>query len=130
MVSANGMGNNPNNLPANTLGFVGPTVNITVTATTQKIHLTVHKALGASAAASGLDIFPGYQNTSGGSLLTVGGGMFGLTCPASTRLQYGVNGMITNLSPGTYTVGMVARSTMPANWSNNEWGYITAMLVN
>lgn len=55
--------------------------------------------------------------------------MFSHTAPQNARLNYSVNGMVTGLAPGTYQVGMCGSSGQPANWNNNEWGYVTAMVL-
>jgi hypothetical protein len=41
-----------------------------------------------------------------------------------------ISGIITGLPAGTYIVGMAGRAAAPANWNNNEWGYVTALVFN
>jgi len=114
-----------------TLDFIGATVNITVTSSTQKILVMSSKALGSTIAggASGLNIYIGYKLGTG-SVTSVGGGIFGLQVPQNSRYTFNVSGIITGLAPGTYTVGMVGIASVPANWNNNEYGYVTAVLMN
>ena len=121
-----GLGTNPNDLTANTLGFVGPTVTVTV-ANEQRVHLSAHKFMGSTTGASELNTYACYQLTSGGTLTPVGGGMWGGQVPAGTRLQWGISAVLT-LAPGTYTAGMCARASTPADWDSNEWGYASALV--
>jgi hypothetical protein len=115
--------------PTSTLAFLSPTVTATVS-TGQKVLLNVNCALGAggAGAAQGLNIWPGYR-ISGGSVTASGGGIFGLTCPINTRQVVSINGLITGLSAGTYSFGMVGNTT-GLNWTNNEYCYVTAVVIN
>jgi hypothetical protein len=107
--------------------FIGPTVSVTVAAN-QKIFVSSHAALGASAAAaSGLNLYICYQS---GAINTVGLGSFGYTAAANQRLNFGLSAVITGLAAGTYIVGLCGSSTNAANWVNNEWGYTSAMVFN
>jgi len=47
----------------------------------------------------------------------------------NTRLTFTVNGVATGLSAGTYQVGLCGLATS-ANWTNNEYGYTTAIVTN
>lgn len=111
--------------------FIGPTVNITVTSSSQKILVMVTKALGSNATggANNLNIYIGYKLGTN-PIQTVGAGIFGLTAAQGQRLPINISGVITGLAPGTYAVGMVGASTAFANWNNNEYGYVTAVLMN
>ncbi|HQU83470.1 MAG TPA: collagen-like protein [Pyrinomonadaceae bacterium] len=111
--------------------FIGPTVNVTVAAG-QKVMMNVTKAMGSTAAggATGLNIYPCYQNTAGGTLTTQNLGIFGLTSAQNDRQQFGINYIFSGLAAGTYTIGMCGSSTNAANWNNNEWGYISAIIFN
>lgn len=116
--------------PTSTTAFLTPNV-VAVVASGQKVIVTTHAALGAGAtAASGLNIFVGYRPTGGGSVTTVGGGMFGLTCGANQRQIYSVSAVVSGLAPGAYEFGMVGSSSNFINWNNNEWSYVTIMVVN
>lgn len=126
--STSGSGGNPT--PAN--AFIGPTVNVTITAG-QKILVIADKALGSTAAggAQGLNIYVGYQATAG-AVTTFGGGIFGLRVPQNTRVPFSINGIISGLAAGTYTVGMVGSCTagQEVNWNSNEFGYVSAIVIN
>jgi len=124
-----GEGTNPNSLAPNTIGFIGPTITVTVISS-QRILWSARKAIGAgAAAASGLDVWPAYQSTVAGSpIITLGSGIFGLQVPANTRQITAVDGVVTGLATGTYRFGMAARASFPSSWSNNEWGSVSYML--
>lgn len=108
--------------------FIGPTLSVTVAAG-QKVMMVVNKALGAGAtAATSLNLWPCYQAT-GGTVTTAGGGILGYSCPANTRLNFGINYIFTGLPSGTYTFGL-GGYTSSANWTNNEWGYISIIVMN
>jgi hypothetical protein len=115
-----------------TTDFIGATVQITVTSSSQKVLVIADKALGSTVAggASGLNIYIGYKLSTGTSVNTVGGGIFGLQVSQNTRNVFSISGIITGLAPGTYIVGMAGVTTTPANWNNNEYGYVTAVLMN
>jgi hypothetical protein len=118
--------------PTAVIGFMGPTVNVTLAAG-QRAHMVAERAFGSTAAggANNLNIYPCYQNTAGGAITTVNLGIFGLTAAQNERKTFGVNVVYANLAAGTYTVGMcgnVPAPGVPANWNNNEWGYISALV--
>ena len=131
MVSTSGAGPNSGGV-GSVSEFIGPTVNVAVTATTQKIHVTANKALGAGAtAASGLNLYVCYRSTAVGAAIQLqGGGILNMNVPANTRLVFGISYSITGLAAGTYSVGMCGSAGTPANWNNNEWGYVSAILAN
>jgi len=112
--------------PTSTIGFLTPTISITITAG-QKIHVTATRALGGIDDAHNLTIYGGWQLASGGPITAVGGGMFGLSVPALTRIPMTVSYVLENLAPGTYKVGMVGASSDP-KWENNDWGYVSALV--
>ncbi len=121
-----GFGNNP----TATTAFIGPTVNVSITAG-QKIMMVVSKALGSTSAggANSLNIYPAYQ-AGAGVVTTQGGGIFGIACAQNTRETVSINYIFSGLAAGTYTVGMAGSSTNAANWNNNEYGYISAIVFN
>jgi hypothetical protein len=113
-------------IPA-TLSFIGPSASVAIT-TGQRIHVTAHAALGAgSIAAASLNLYI-CQRASGGPLTTVGGGVFGLTSPANQRQLYGLSAVVTGLAAGTYQVGLCG-STSNANWNNNDFAYVSALVL-
>jgi len=124
-VTLSGSGSNPTGANA----FIGPTVNVTLAAG-QRAHLVVEKALGTTVAgANGLNLYACYQNTVGPGPITLqGGGMFNLTVTPTQRLPFGINWVFSNLAAGTYTIGMCGSTPAFANWNNNEWGYISALV--
>lgn len=112
-----------------TLDFIGPTLTVTITAG-QKIFMTADKALGAGAtAATGLNLYPCHKSTAAGATINGNGGaILGLQVPANTRITFGMNWAYIGLAAGSWIVGMCG--TGNANWSNNEYGYITALVTN
>jgi hypothetical protein len=97
----------------------------------QKALITVSTALGAGATpANNLNVYPCYRLS--GAITTpttLGGGIFGLSSPANTRSTVTVTGVAAGLAAGTYEFGMCGSSTSAA-WTNNEWGYVTVLVVN
>jgi hypothetical protein len=123
--ATSGSGGNPTNVVA----FIGPTVNVTLAAG-QSAHMVMQKALGSTVAggATDLDIYPCYLNVAGGAVTAVGGGIFDLRIAQNQRLLFGMNHVYSGLPAGTYTIGMCGITSQPANWNNNEWGYISALV--
>jgi hypothetical protein len=118
---------------ANVKAFIGPTVQVVITASTQKVVLNANVTMGSTVGASGLNIYYGYQLTPGGPVTSLNGGTFNLTAYANSRHTYSVNGVITGLAPGTYNVGCVgtiSSAVQIPNWNNNEWGSVTAVVLN
>jgi|GEM_PF-4756369 len=111
--------------------FISQVATITVTEG-QRILITVNQALGStvSGGASGLDIYAGYRPQGQTGLTAVGGGMFGLTVGQNQRHTFGISAITPPLFAGTYEVGLAGSSNVPANWNNNEWGYVTAFALN
>ena len=118
---------NGNNVTA-TLDFIGPTVSVTTVAG-QKVHVVVSKALGAGAtAAAGLDLRVCSKNGAN-AIVSYGGAILGIQVPANTRIPMAMNGEFVP-GAGTFTVGMCGSAGTPANWNLNEFGYITATVIN
>ena len=115
--------------PDGTIRFLAPTVQVII-GTNQRVLVTSHRALGAGASpATGLDIWICYQSTAPGSAIqAVGGGMLGLSSPANLRLPVGLSAVVSGIAAGTYNVGLCGRSSS-ANWTNNEFGYTTALVA-
>lgn len=109
--------------------FIGPTVNVTLAAG-QRAYMQITKSLGTTvASASGLNVYPCYQLSGGGVLTTQGGGIFGLTVLGTQRIMLDMNYVYSGLAAGTYAIGMCGASAAgAANWNNNEWGYISALV--
>jgi len=109
--------------------FIGPTVNV-VLAAGQRAHMLSNKSLGSSAigGAFALNIYPCYQLSPTGPLTSQGGGILGLTVPTNQRQLYAINWVFSGLAAGTYTIGMCGSAFGAANWNNNDWGYISAMV--
>jgi len=92
------------------------------------IHST--RGLGSTAGVNStgaLNLYLCYRNINGGSLVTIGGGIFGLTVPAGTRIPFSLSSTTGFLAPGTYEVGLCGTTNAPLQWNSNEFGYTTAM---
>jgi hypothetical protein len=118
----------PGGTPSLTLQFLSPTALVNITAANQSVFVVANRALGAYAAAAGdLDLWVCYGNDIGGGLVQVGGAIYDMAVSPNIRIPFNMNGIITNLPIGTYTVGMCGTSSS-ANWTNNEWGYVSALV--
>lgn len=126
-----GMSSSSGNPPTETLAFIGPTVGVVITSPTQKVMWNVSKALGSTAVggADGLDIYPAFALSGIVNPNVLGGGIFNLRCAQNTRQTVAISGVVTGLAPGTYVFGMAGSSSNAANWNNNEWGYVTYILM-
>ena len=114
----------------NTFAFIGNTVSVTITSSTQKVFITAHAVLGTVGTAAGsLNLYPGYKLSTSSSIFAMGNGLVGLTCPINTKLVYSVTGTITGLTPGLYQFGMIG-STSDVNWVNNDYNSATVMVIN
>lgn len=111
-----------------TTDFVSSTTSITVIEG-QRVLITASQSFGSLVVGGGtnLDLWIGYR-VSGGALTTVGGGVFGLTVPQGQRQLYTLSAVVA-LPAGTYDVGLAGRSANPGSWNNNEWGYVTAVIL-
>lgn len=118
--------------PTATTAFVGPFLTVAVTSTSQRIHVTANQALGSTIAggASGLNLWICYRTSgSAAAPTTIGGGTFGLQVPQNTRMNFGLSAVIgPSLPAGNYDVGMCG-SAPNANWNNNEYGYVSAIVA-
>jgi len=112
-----------------TLSGLTATGNVTLAAG-QRAYMQITKSLGTTvASASGLNVYPCYQLSGGGVLTTQGGGIFGLTVLGTQRIMLDMNYVYSGLAAGTYAIGMCGASAAgAANWNNNEWGYISALV--
>jgi hypothetical protein len=126
VVFASGLGSNP----LTTNNFLAAPVTVTVTSSSQQILVTSHKAFGSTAVggANLLNLYIGHRPSGGGSVTTVGGGIFGNQVAQNTRVTMGLSAVITGLTPGTYQVGLAGNSANAANWNNNEFSYTTAVV--
>jgi len=115
------------------LSFLSTTQTVTIAAG-QKVLVIANAGMGSTApgGANGLSLFPGYRNTSAGSITAFGGGIIGLTVPQNQRHTFGVNSVITGLPAGTYEFGLagLAVSAAAANWNGNDFAYVTVIVIN
>ena len=121
--------------PSNNIEFLSTSrLAVTITSTSQKVMITGTVTLGSLVAggADGLDIWPAFNTDNLNTpVTTIGGGTYNLRTVQNTRNTYTVTGVATGLAPGTYYFGVAGRCiTTPANWNNNEYGYLSVMVVN
>ena len=50
--------------------------------------------------------------------------------PANSRITMGISHVIAGLNNGTYNFGMCGDDDGNGNWSNNDQGYVSAVLLN
>ncbi|MBE0639812.1 MAG: hypothetical protein IH598_14935 [Bacteroidales bacterium] len=74
-----------------------------------------------------MNLYLCYRNINGGSIVSIGGGIFGLMVPAGTRIPFSLSSTTGFLAPGTYEVGLCGTTNAPSQWNSNEFGYTTAM---
>jgi len=113
-------------------GFISVAPQVTITSSSQKVHVTATKAMGSTAAggASDLDLVIAF-NTTGAStpVTTVGGAILDNRCAPNTRQNYTMSAIVTGLAPGNYYFGLAAKSGSAANWNSNEWSYVSIMVL-
>jgi hypothetical protein len=127
-VFANAFGPNGGGV-ASTTDFIGPIASVTVGAN-QRVAITASKALGSAAVggANGLNLFVCVRPTAG-TITAIGAGMFGMTVVQNERKLFTVPGISGPLAAGTYDVGMCGSAATPADWNNNEYGYVMAFVI-
>jgi hypothetical protein len=111
--------------------FLTPAALLSVVAG-QKVQVVANKAFGTgSAAAALLDLFPCYQSTLFGSpIVTQGAGILNNALPPNSRVTMGISYVITGLTTGTYGVGMCGDDDGNGNWTNNDAGYVSAIVLD
>ena len=99
---------------------------------TETANIMIHSTRGLGTLTTGvttglLNLFMCYRNTNGGSITTLGLGIYGLRIPANTRIPFSLSYSTDPLPPGTYQVGLCGTCADPAQWNSNEFSYTTAM---
>lgn len=124
---ASGFGANP----TSTLQFLVLPAQVTV-GEGQAVHVTSNKAFGSSSAAGAHSLNLFICSRPHGSTATpaaYGGGSLGNRVAQNTRVTMGLSAVITDLSAGTYQVGLCGYSIDGANWNSNEYGYTSALVI-
>lgn len=120
---------NGNSSVSSSLAFLTNPANITLTETA-RILINSTAGLGTTAGintAGALNVYICYRNNSGGTITTLGAGIFGLRLPAGTRIPFSLSSSTGFLPAGNYDVGICGISSDPTQWNSNEWSYTTAM---
>jgi hypothetical protein len=87
-----------------------------------------------AAAQKTVPIVASAMTSAGGTVLftsgSLGSGTFDLRVPANIRTTFVQAGIATGLAAGTYQVGVCGKadSGQGANWNNNEFGFVTALV--
>ena len=111
------------------LVFVSPVASVVV-GSGQSVFVTSNRAFGSTISGGGtnLDLYLGYRpTTSTAAPILVGGGSLNQRVPQNSRVLMGLSGVIDDLPPGNYHVGLVGSGI---NWNSNEWGYTTALVFD
>ncbi len=113
-----------------TPAFISQVATLSVEAG-QRVLVTASQSLGSTApgGAGNLSLWIGYRLQGGPTLLTVGGGIFDLTVAQNQRHVFTLSAVVTVPAAGTYQFGMVGSSVNASAWNNNEWGYVTAVIL-
>ena len=114
--------------PTSTNRFLAAPATVTVPPGA-KVLVDSHRVFGtAAASASALNLF--MCSRVAGSTATPtpkGNGLLGMQFPPYTKATLGFSRIIDELAPGEYEVGLCG--TGGANWTSNEWGSTTALVL-
>lgn len=99
---------------------------------TETARILIHSTRGMGSttgvnSTGSLNLYLCYRNIDGGSIVSIGGGIFGLMVPAGTRIPFSLSSTTGFLAPGNYEVGLCGTTNAPLQWNSNEFGYTTAM---
>jgi hypothetical protein len=109
--------------------FLTGTATVTIAAG-QKIFVTSTATLGANATpATNLILWVCTKTAAQTDPVVFGPASFGLQAAANTRNHYSLSAVIPNLPAGTYSVALCGYTQEPtSHWTNNEWGYTSALV--
>lgn len=131
MVSASGLGNLPNSV----LGFMAPTVQVTLTAANQRVHVTSSKLVGTSngvfgTTASGLTIAICSQLAPNGPITMHGNGVANTFVGAGGGDVMTLSAVIggTFMTNQAYNLGLCG-NTNDGDWNVNGGGYTSAIVA-
>ena len=110
--------------------FVGPTAQITITNSTQRLVGSATVALGLAAGATKTTAVVGmcYQSTAGGLVTNFVGGAFSIVEISTNRSGVPACGTVVP-GPGTYNVGVGVKNTGATALTNNDYvnGYVMVL---
>lgn len=108
--------------------MVGGRSAITITTAGQKVFVTSTAAIGTTAetGAGSLDLDICFVSA---GVVYVSGfeSLYSIRTSYNTRHPYSLSVILPNLAPGSYEVGMCARTSDP-NWNSNDFGYSSALV--
>lgn len=114
-----------------TLDFVSINTTVTVTSTSQKVFISAQNNFHAKTGdARDLSLVLGVRLVGSGVIQQVGQGVSGVTAKGNERYPFGLSGVITNLAPGNYRVGLLASALTPAEWNSGQFGQVSALVFN
>lgn len=111
--------------------FAGPTTQVTITSTSQRITLVAHAPLAFQAGSPVDNIRVGacYQIV-GGPVVNFVGGNYSITSLGTTKTMIGVSATVSGLAPGTYNVGMGVYNGAAFPVNNNDYVNGWVMVTN
>jgi hypothetical protein len=110
--------------------FAGPTVNVTVTSTSQKIVVSAAVPLAASAAVANIRLGICYKLLPSGTVINFAGGAYSLVQVNTNRTSFSAAGSISGLAPGTYQIGVGILNGSTVVVDNTDFVNGWVMLVN
>lgn len=114
----------------NALSFLGPPATVTIDSVTNKVHVVTSQAFRAEGGdGNDLDVYVGYRKIGTTVYSTVGIGVLNVEYFQQKRAITTLNGILSNLQPGIYEVGMVGRSA-DINWTEGQNSYTSAIVLN
>lgn len=129
--------------PAQELAFISAVVNVNIQGEGHSAFINLSAALGTTLNnVLPLNIYPCYQreDEEGGSsgLITLGGGMWDLSVPQSTRTTMSLSAVLSEAPPGNYEFGMCGEvpdqgedeggDPIDTQWDNNDFSYVSVLV--
>lgn len=112
--------------PAFFLAFIGPTIDVTID-DGEVISVEADATMGSFLFLGAGDLTLSVAYLSGGVIVAVSEHS-GISVGPGTKSVFSLNGLITGLPAGTYTVGLAGRTFDP-QWTNNGQGSTTALVI-
>jgi hypothetical protein len=123
--------------------MISAAVNVNITGEGHSVFVDATAALGTTLSnVLPLNIYPCYEreDDEGGNsgLITLGGGLWGLSVPANTRTAMSITGVLEEAPPGNYLFGMCGEvpdqgsdeggEEIDTQWDNNDFSYVSVLV--